>query len=171
MGGKHIRKEQHAAFADAICNEVAAGTIAQRFGVNVRTVHDYYSFARGYAAGSTPADKRVAMITYYKLGENIRNLIAENIDAGRYFSLGYKKNKTGIEQYGPHTSCKQGKTQISNPIKEEGPVAVQQKLPLQNPGCSEKRGPASRNEVDTNAILMRTLDAIIELCQAIRAIR
>lgn len=159
---KNIRKENHKAFADAVCMGLSEQEIAKRFNVTEGTVVNYQNYAKGYAVG-TVADKKLAELTYYKLGKGVLKQIARNIDAGSYYGLKYKKNQSHTVQYGPRTN--------SNPIKEEGPAAVQQKLPLQNPGCSEKRGPVSRNEVDTNAILMRTLDAIIELCQAIRAIR
>lgn len=159
---KNIRKENHKAFADAVCMGLSEHEIAKRFNVAEGTVVNYQNYAKGYAVG-TVADKKLAELTYYKLGKGVLKQIAQNIDAGNYRGLEYRKNQSHIVQYGSRTN--------SNPIKEEGPAVVQQKLPLQNPGCSEKRGPASRNVVDTNAILMRTLDAIIELCQAIRAIR
>ena len=158
---RNIRKENYKAFADAVCMGLSEQEIAKQFSVAEGTVVNYQNYAKGYAVG-TAADKKLTELTYYKLGKGVLKQIARNIDAGSYYGLKYKKNQSHTVQYGPRTN--------SNPIKEEGPAVVQQKLPLQNPGCSEKPGPVSRNDVDTNAILMRTLDAIIELCQTIRAL-
>lgn len=157
----NIKKQDHRAFADAVCMGLSELEIAKQFNVSEGTVINYQNYAKGYSVG-TPADKKLAELTYYKLGKGVLKEISKNIDAGKYYGLGYKKNQSHTVQYGPHIN--------SNPIKEEAPVMVQQKLQFDSPGCSEKRGPVSKNDVDTHAILMRTLDAIIELCQAVRAV-
>lgn len=166
---KVFKPEELKPFADAICLGKKRKAIMEQFNCAYATVNIYQKYASSYALAlekglDTPEGKAImidANDTCRRQGTKIMPLIIQNIDNGLYYG-----NKKKITPRGP-----QAHARISNPIKEEGPAAVQQKLPLQNPGCSEKRGPASRNDVDTNAVLMRTLDAIIELCQAIRAIR
>ena len=146
----------------SLCNELH---ISQGY------MRQFMNYAYCYYNKSVDWDKKFQQINS-AVAEEIRRQIDNGAKIGNkinytpraYSKRNYPKHVTrSIEHRGPAIA--------TNPIKEEGPAAVQQKLPLQNPGCSEKRGPASRNDVDTNAILMRTLDAIIELCQAIRAIR
>lgn len=129
---RNIRKENYKTFADAVCMGLSEQEIAKQFNVAEGTVVNYQNYAKGYAVG-TAADKKLAELTYYKLGKGVLKQIARNIDAGNYYGLKYKKNQSHTVQYGPRTN--------SNPIKEEGPAVVQQKLPLQNPGCSENRAP------------------------------
>lgn len=162
---RNIRKENYKAFADAVCMGLSEQEIAKQFNVAEGTVVNYQNYAKGYAVG-TAADKKLAELTYYKLGKGVLKQIARNIDAGNYYGLKYKKNQSHTVQYGPRTN--------SNPIKEEGPAVVQQKLPLQNPGCSEKPGPASRNDVDKKALIKEALatfkESFREVCQTIRAL-
>lgn len=162
---RNIRKENYKAFADAVCMGLSEQEIAKQFNVAEGTVVNYQNYAKGYAVG-TAADKKLAELTYYKLGKGVLKQIARNIDAGNYYGLKYKKNQSHTVQYGPRTN--------SNPIKEEGPAAVQQKLPLQNPGCSEKPGPVSRNDVDKKALIKEALatfkESFREVCQTIRAL-
>lgn len=162
---RNIRKENYKTFADAVCMGLSEQEIAKQFNVAEGTVVNYQNYAKGYAVG-TAADKKLAELTYYKLGKGVLKQIARNIDAGNYYGLKYKKNQSHTVQYGPRTN--------SNPIKEEGPAVVQQKLPLQNPGCSEKPGPVSRNDVDKKALIKEALatfkESFREVCQTIRAL-
>ena len=162
---RNIRKENYKAFADAVCMGLSEQESAKQFNVAEGTVVNYQNYAKGYAVG-TAADKKLAELTYYKLGKGVLKQIAQNIDAGNYYGLKYKKNQSHTVQYGPRTN--------SNPIKEEGPAVVQQKLPLQNPGCSEKPGPVSRNDVDKKALIKEALatfkESFREVCQTIRAL-
>ena len=162
---RNIGKDSYKTFADAVCMGLSEQEIAKQFNVAEGTVVNYQNYAKGYAVG-TAADKKLAELTYYKLGKGVLKQIARNIDAGNYYGLKYKKNQSHTVQYGPRTN--------SNPIKEESPAVVQQKLPLQNPGCSEKRGPVSRNDVDKKALIKEALatfkESFREVCQTIRAL-
>lgn len=163
-----FKKAELKPFADAICSKQSVKAIAAGFNCSISTANLYKNYAANYALAvekglDTPEGRALmfdAEDTCRKQGKQIRKLIRQNVDNGNYY--GCKKK---ITPRGPL-----GHTRTSSPIKEEGPVMVQQKLQFDNPGCLEKRGPVSKNDVDTHAILMRTLDAIIELCQAIRAV-
>lgn len=165
---KVFKPEELKPFVDAICLGQERKAIMKQFNCAYATVNIYQRYASSYALAlekglDTPEGKAImvdANDTCRRQGTKIMPLIMQNIDNGLYYG-----DKKKITPRGPQTHAR-----TSNPIKEEGPAAVQQKLPLQNPGCSDKQGPASKNDVDTHAILMRTLDAIIELCQAIRAV-
>ena len=123
----------------------------------------HFDMFQGYAAcyATKPKDWEKK---YEGINTKIRDCIQGLIDRGEV-SPTYKHGPIPLNKHGKHS-----KYVVSNPTKEEGPVVVQQKLQFDNPGCSEKQGPISKNGVDTPAILMRTLDAIIELCQVIRAV-
>lgn len=165
---RNIRKENYKAFADAVCMGLSEQEIAKQFNVAEGTVVNYQNYAKGYAVG-TAADKKLAELTYYKLGKGVLKQIARNIDAGNYYGLKYKKNQSHTVQYGPRTN--------SNPIKEEGPAVVQQKLPLQSAmesavetsSCSEQRGPVSINAVDLYNLIKRMVDMRIEDALTLRA--
>ena len=165
---KVFKQEEFKPFADAICLGKKREAIMKQFNCAYATVNIYQKYASSYALAlekglDTPEGKAImidANDTCRRQGTKIMPLIIQNIDNGYYYG-----NKKKITPRGPQTHAR-----TSNPIKEEAPVMVQQKLQFDSPGCSEKRGPVSKNDVDTHAILMRTLDAIIELCQAIRAV-
>ena len=169
---KVFKPEELKPFADAICLGQNRETIMRQFNCAYATVNIYQKYASSYALalekGLDTPEGRAIMIdandTCRKQGTKIMPLIIQNIDNGLYYG-----NKKKITPRGPQTHAR-----TSNPIKEEGPAAVQQKLPLQNPGCSEKRGPASRNDVDKKALMREALatfkETFRELCQTIRAI-
>ncbi len=107
--------------------------------------------------------------------EEIRKQIDNGAKIGNklnYTSRAYKKRNylkhvtRSIEHRGPAIA--------TNPIKEEGLAVAQQKLPLQNPDCSEKPGPVSRNDVDKKALMKEALatfkETFKELCQTIRTL-
>lgn len=152
---KVFQPEEFKPFANAICEGIEMSIIAKQFNCAIGTVRNYVRFASGYAAGvekgettAGRADCVLAIDTFRGQGEGIIKEIIENIRNGYYFT-----NKKAVKPRGPL-----GYARTSNPIKEEGPAVVQQKLPLQNPGCSEKQGPVSRNAVDVVGIIKQMLD-------------
>ena len=127
----------------------------------------HFDMFQGYAAcyATKPKDWEKK---YEGINTKIRDCIQSLIDRGEV-SPAYKSGPIPLKKHGKHS-----KYEVSNPIKEEGPAVVQQKLPLQNPGCSEKPGPVSRNDVDKKALMKEALatfkETFKELCQTIRAL-
>lgn len=127
----------------------------------------HFDMFQGYAAcyATKPKDWEKK---YEGINTKIRDCIQGLIDRGEV-SPAYKSGPIPLKKHGKHS-----KYEVSNPIKEEAPAVVQQKLPLQTPGCSEKPGPVSRNDVDKKALMKEALatfkETFKELCQTIRAL-
>ena len=129
----------------------------------------FMAFAYCYATKSVDWDKK-----YERLNTAVKDEIKRQIDAGavitkpekfspkKFANRHYEKGV--IKRPQSNKRC----PAITNPVKEEAPVAVQQKLPFQNPGGSEKQALLSKNDVDPFNLMLKALDTISEVCRTIR---
>lgn len=130
----------------------------------------HFDMFQGYAAcyATKPKDWEKK---YEGINTKIRDCIQGLIDRGEV-SPAYKSGPIPLKKHGKHS-----KYEVSNPIKEEAPAMVQQKLPLQSAmknavetsSCSEQRGTVSINAVDLYNLIKRMVDMRIEDALTLRA--
>ena len=126
-----------------------------------------FSMYEAYAACYTTKPKDWQK-KYSRINKTISKKIRQYIDSGKY-APDYRRSPVEYNGREFRNRLPKEYAVVSSPIKEEGPVAVQQKLPFQNPGCSEKRGPASKNDVDLISIIKQMLDKSMEETKTLRA--
>lgn len=133
---------------------------------NTGISHSHFRTYAGYAAcyATKPADWEKK---YQGLNKSIKKMIQHFIDNGDC-SPSYARKAIPWYKKGPVNKSPMKPRIMTNPVKEEAPVAVQQKLPLQNPGGSEKQALSSKNDVDPFNLMLKALDTISEVCRTIR---
>lgn len=161
MNRTTIKSENYDLIALAACQRdydavASIGMIKKSFSM-------YEAYAACYATKPKDWQKK-----YSRINKVIRRKIRQYIDSGKY-APNYRRSPAEYTGREFHNRLPKEYTVVSSPVKEEAPVAVQQKLPFQSPGGSEKQALSSRNVVDLLGIIKQMLDKSMEETKTLRA--